>query len=286
MLDFTSLGAASLNCAGGASSVALPLVSSARPKSQAILGGSVSALDAMRLQQGASTVDVGPSVLLASTGALGANLTPGLDPTAAIPRECASLVGAHIAFPASSGLGMRTPADPDDFLASKRIHIGHTAFDRQWQRVRGESLSRGTYRRVLGAVPADPDSALSSVHRWVNRQVQYTEDRDLFGTADFWAGARKTLKLRKGDCEDIALLKMQMLAAAGVRSQDMFLTIANDLVRHADHAVLIVRTPRGYRMLDNATDDVVDAAPQSDYRAILSFSGNDTWLHGAVAPAS
>ena len=60
----------------------------------------------------------------------------------------------------------------------------------------------------------------------------------------------------------------------------MILTIARDLVRQADHAVLVVRTPAGYRLLDNASDTVVDAAPRQDYRAIVSFGAKDTWLHG------
>ncbi|MGD9664772.1 MAG: transglutaminase-like cysteine peptidase, partial [Novosphingobium sp.] len=89
-----------------------------------------------------------------------------------------------------------------------------------------------------------------------------------------------TLKMRKGDCEDIAIAKMQLLAAAGVPRNDMVLTIARDLVRRADHAVLIVKHEGRWLMLDNATDKVLDARYSYDYRPVLSFSENKSWLHG------
>ena len=73
---------------------------------------------------------------------------------------------------------------------------------------------------------------------------------------------------------------MQLLAAAGVAREDMILTIARDLVRNADHAVLIVRHDGRYYMLDNASDEVFDASTSHDYRPILSFGSGQAWLHG------
>jgi predicted transglutaminase-like cysteine proteinase len=60
----------------------------------------------------------------------------------------------------------------------------------------------------------------------------------------------------------------------------MVLTIARDLARNADHAVLVVRLDGRYYMLDNATDQVLDASASHDYRPVLSFSDSQTWLHG------
>jgi predicted transglutaminase-like cysteine proteinase len=60
----------------------------------------------------------------------------------------------------------------------------------------------------------------------------------------------------------------------------MILTIARDLVRNADHAVLIVRHDGRYYMLDNASDELFDASSAHDYRPILSFGNSQTWLHG------
>lgn len=132
----------------------------------------------------------------------------------------------------------------------------------------------------LASDNADPEAKLGAVNRWVNDRIAYTEDRELFGRADHWAGPRQTLALGKGDCEDYALLKMHLLAAAGIPRKDMYLTIARDLVRRSDHAVLVVRTDSGFLMLDNATDRVLDAGSAFDYRPVLSFSEDKSWLHG------
>ena len=123
-------------------------------------------------------------------------------------------------------------------------------------------------------------AAIEQVNRWVNREIRYVEDRALFGQADYWAGARVTLAMRKGDCEDIALTKMQMLADAGFERGDMFLTIARDKVRNIDHALLIVRIDGRFVVLDNATDAVLDGAYSHDYAPVLSFSENRKWVHG------
>jgi predicted transglutaminase-like cysteine proteinase len=123
-------------------------------------------------------------------------------------------------------------------------------------------------------------STLRTVNSWVNQAIAFTDDEELFSRADFWAGAEATLRLRRGDCEDIALTKMQLLAAAGIDREDMILTIARDLVRNADHAVLIVRHDGRYYMLDNASDELFDASSAHDYRPILSFGNSQTWLHG------
>lgn len=241
-------------------------------KSVAILGGQPSALDLIRLSQQAgevaldaprdelAAVEVQPPVSLApAAGGMRLEAT-GCEPALARPRTTA-LTG-------------------DDFLASKRLTIGRTAFDSDWQRVSHDRISGNRYRRLLGGARSDPLATLNSVNSWVNQRIAYTEDRDLFARADFWAGATRTLKLRRGDCEDIALTKMQLLAAAGIPREDMILTIARDLVRNADHAVLIVRHDGRYFMLDNASDEVFDASGSHDYRPVLSFGNNETWLHG------
>lgn len=253
-------------------------------KSMAVLGGSPSALDLVRMQQagGSSSLLGSTATRIADASPTPRRLVPSVDASAATSGTCAALVATRDVMAVGLGLPARMlEAEPGEFLASRRVKIGRTNFDSDWQRVSQEKLPRAAARRTLAAIPASGEDRLASVNRWVNRQITYTEDRDLFGSADFWAGARRTLKMRRGDCEDIALLKMQLLAAAGVSRDDMILTIARDLVRQADHAVLIVRTPAGFRLLDNASDEIFDAAPDHNYRPILSFGKTDTWLHGA-----
>ena len=251
-------------------------------KASAILGGASSALETIRARQdgfetmgplmpGAGTAEP-PVETVSTTAAL------ALPPMA----DCASSPGMAPARLAqlSSPIADTSLPGPNDFLASRRVPIAKTSFDASWDRVNRERGSVGRSTRQLLGQSEGLEDKLATVNRWVNQRITYKEDSDLFGQADYWAGPRKTLRLGQGDCEDYALLKMHMLAAAGVPREDMFLTITRDLVRRADHAVLIVRTPDGFRMLDNASDTVLDASAANDYRPVLSFSGRKSWLHG------
>lgn len=252
---------------------------SATSKASAILGGAPSALELMRMQQSASS----DSARMASTAT--ATAARPLEPALGKPLGTAGCASFGSGNSGKGNVGFitaidRKPSSPEDFLGSKRIGIGRTMFDGDWNRVRSGKVSRGQLARAVGARRGSGLELIGQVNRWANRSIRYVEDRDLWGKADQWSTASTTLKLGKGDCEDIAIAKMQLLAAAGVQRKDMVLTIARDLVRNADHAVLIVRHEGRYLLLDNSTDQVLDAGLSYDYRPVLSFSENRSWLHG------
>jgi predicted transglutaminase-like cysteine proteinase len=280
--------AVSAACIGAQEANTAALAPLTQTKSGAILGGSVSQLDLMRMQQSAAAEPALSARTLAGSSAF-SNTQP-LQPAFGISRSalpfCQKQASDKNALAASRQMpdvtAARAPAiySQDDFLASKRVTIGRTMFDSSWDRVRSESISHKRMERYLGKSAASGVKLLEQVNSWANQRIRYVEDKDLFGKADYWAGARTTLQLKLGDCEDIALVKMQLLAAAGVRREDMFLTIARDLARKADHAVLVVRTKEGYFLLDNSVDRVLEASESYDYRPVVSFNGKTSWLHG------
>ena len=240
-------------------------------KSAAILGGQPSALEAMRQQQAGLIVTAAAPAALPGTGL--------------IPRsggECAMFVRPQSDFASMRpGLGTRAPG-VDDFLASRRLAVRKTGFDAQWNRVRRGTISVGM-AGVSGGSPGQTTpghSTIAAVNSWANARIRYVEDRQLFGQADYWADAKSTLRRRAGDCEDIAIAKMALLAGAGVRREDMYLTIARDLARNADHALLVVKSEGKFWLLDNNTDVLADASTANDYRPILSYSSSGKWLHG------
>lgn len=246
-------------------------------KTSAILGGRMSRLEMIAMQQqGGSTASI------AEAESHAAKLLPGkgLEPAAGGTR-CTGFVSTTLSPVISApGLG-RTPLGKDDFLASKRLLISRTSFDTAWSRVRHSSLPRSMVRDItLSSQGGVSREAIAAVNAWTNRNVRYVEDRDLYGRSDYWASARATLKRRAGDCEDIAIAKMQLLAAMGIPRSDMYLSIARDLARNADHAMLVVRYEGRYLLLDNATDQLLDAAQSYDYRPIMSFNSEAKWLHG------
>ena len=265
------------------------LVSPGTSKASALLGGRVSQLDLMRQQQGLKAPAAATQV--ADFGSISA-LQPGAaaPPLGGRPMDCSAGLGfaVHAVQPALQsarvlGVSVLNPvlAAPGDFLASKRLPIRHTSFDRDWNRVRGSGLSRNAAKSAVPLAVGGPSAAtLTAVNRWTNSSIHYAEDRKLYGEADHWATAGETLRLREGDCEDIAIVKMQLLAAYGVKRENMSLVIAHDLARGADHALLVVKLDGRMWLLDNSTDQVLDATQSYDYRPILSFSEGKKWIHG------
>ena len=288
-LAVTSVFAAVETCPARTMSTLVLATSLTQPagtsKASALLGGRVSQLDLMRQQQGlkapaaaAQMTDFG-SITTLQPGAAAA-------PLGGRPMDCAAGFGfaVHAVQPAPGlGVSILNPvrAAPGDFLASKRLPIRHTHFDRDWNRVRGSGLSKNAVQSAMPLAASGPSAAmLTAVNRWTNSSIHYAEDRQLYGEADHWATAGETLRRREGDCEDIAIVKLQLLAAYGIKREDMSLVIARDLARGADHALLVVKLDGRMWLLDNSTDQVLDAAQSYDYRPILSFSEGKKWIHG------
>lgn len=247
--------------------VAIPLEAG---KAAAILGGQVSALDRIRMQQAQSD----------SQGLIASD--PAATIAAAAPERVCAVSFAHLqpALPVAAAM----PAGGAEiFLASERVPIGQTQFNDDWRRVSQADFSAAQLSAIGWTRSAPSLELMGQVNAWVNAAIAYTEDADQFDRRDYWASAPDTMRSRRGDCEDLAILKYQLLRALGFDPRDMYLTLANDQVRRADHAVLVVRQDGAFHMLDNATDTVLPADRNYDYRPILSFAAHGTWLHGYPA---
>ena len=280
---------------GPSSSVTVP---SGLSKDAAILGGSGSALDRILTDQTVPTASfTRPAAAVPVAMAVpGTGLAPGAAPltTAPAPSFAPGVDCNRLALPRTAGVPFQSgrtalPGGSEDFLQTRRLAVSRTAFDQQWDRVSEQGLSVQALRHEAGLGSVVPGHAtldtVATVNAWANRRIRFVEDAKLYGKADYWAPAQTTLRLGAGDCEDIAIIKLQALAAIGVSRSDMFLTVARDLARHADHALLVVRMEGRFWLLDNSTDRVLDAQENYDYQPVLSFSQNHKWLHGAVLAA-
>lgn len=171
-----------------------------------------------------------------------------------------------------------------DLFGSVALKVGHTPLDWRWRSVEDSPVT-GTpaaYARSLREL--DPAEKAALINQYVNRRVRYTEDIVQYGKADYWAPADQTLRRGRGDCEDYAIAKLQMLREAGVSAHDLYLVLVNDLVRRADHAVLVMRAGNRMLLLDDGTNAVLDTQAVSDYRPILTFASYGTWTHGYMRP--
>lgn len=253
-------GPAAAQSISGASLLALA-------KSSAILGGQPSALAMIEAQQSGRTLPV---------------LLPPAPSPASAPIRLASntfsvrsyMQPAVFSRPAYAEPMGRTP----DLFGSKAIKVANTRLDSQWRRVSRVSGPAAT--GLIRAAYTDRAQQLESVNRWVNHAITYADDIKVYGRPDYWANASESLRRGKGDCEDFAIAKMQILRAMGVPQRDLYLVVVRDLVRRADHAVLAVRTDAGFVILDSNTDKVLPQGQVTDYRPILTFNSEGSWIHG------
>jgi predicted transglutaminase-like cysteine proteinase len=254
-------------------------------KAAAILGGEISSLDRIRMAQ--SGIAIPP--VASAPAAMATDLVNATGQSDTLAPYDAPTALCH---QRPSPIADVAPSSDDRLiLGSLRLSISKTPFDLQWSKVSKGGAGRGLKRWLAqtGAyTEADPRGQLAAVNRWVNNRIAYTDDSELYRQSDFWASSRETLRRRKGDCEDYAILKMDLLAAMGIDRDRMILVVARDLVRNADHAVLVVKLEQGGSvMLDNSTDTLLDGRLANDYRPIMSFASNGKWLHGyAIAEAA
>jgi predicted transglutaminase-like cysteine proteinase len=167
-----------------------------------------------------------------------------------------------------------------DFFGTVALKVDRTPLDARWRAVEHQKLTGAPARYAVTLRQADAEEQLRLVNRFVNRQVHYVDDQRRFGRADVWSTANDTLRSGRGDCEDYAIAKLQILRAAGFPQRNLYLTIVRDLVRRADHAVLVARANGRLLVLDNGTDEVLDSASVSDYRPVITFASYGEWTHG------
>ena len=232
-------------------------------KSEAILGGAPSALEAIVAQQ------------------------QGLAPPKAPIVQPASYQPAAYSYPAVIPAVLRRPAvspgvlsGRPDVFGSVALRVGNTRLDARWRRVDKAGVDGPAARFAESLTGRGKIERLEAVNWYVNRRVTFTDDMRHWGKPDVWSTASETLRSGRGDCEDYAIAKLQMLRRAGFSDRDLYLVIVKDLVSRQDHAVLVVRASGRMLVLDNGTDQLLDSEELHDYRPILTFASYGTWTHG------
>ncbi len=187
-------------------------------------------------------------------------------------------IDERFSAPCEAPVQEERPAGPDVFH-SIALPVKETALDARWARatMMPGDIADGPWA-ALGrqAAAQTGHDRLQTVNNWVNHHVAYAQD----GPDDHWANLPETIARGRGDCEDFAIAKMQLLQRAGVPADSLYLAIVADTVRNIDHAVLIVREDGAFLVLDNRTDRIMPSGEVTDYRPILSFASHFAWTHG------
>jgi len=210
-----------------------------------------------------------------------------------LPPAAAQPPSAAPAPPASDAdvddLLSRPPPEPEEVFGYLSVDVAATPFDGQWSRASASPWPRGNveldaFVRGLARLPAP--QRVDQANRWINAHLAYASDMEVYGVADYWAGLAEALAHGRGDCEDFAIAKMQLLAAAGVPTRDMYLTLVRDLRREEDHAVLVVRVGESVYVLDSDENTLMRSDELHKFRPVVAFSENGRWIFGHRTPAA
>lgn len=261
------------NCAARAYDGAMPVPAAGRAdetlahaKGDAILGAP-SRFALIRAQQAGAAVHRAPTP--ASTAA---------------PVDCTNseaFLAPRPAVVTGALPGFAPRADSPDVFGSVAMAVSRTPFDANWNKVRAGGISAGPWSHMLQAARGrDRAEQLRLVNSWVNARIAFVDDIRQHGIADHWATPAQSLLRGRGDCEDYAIAKLGLLRSLGIPASDLYLVIARDLVRRADHAVLAVRLGGRLMVLDNQTDRILDAEAVHDYRPVMSYAADRSWTHG------
>lgn len=170
------------------------------------------------------------------------------------------------------------PASPDVF-GTVALNAGVTFYDARFRRVAAADARDPLVEQLAaGATNLDPVAKLRFVQQEINQRVHWQHDLDNMGVADFWANAGETLRRGTGDSEDIAIVKMQVLKAAGFDSKDLYISIGRST--RGAHILLLARTPSGFFVLDDQRKDLVTPSQHGRFTPIMTLGQGTSWVHG------
>lgn len=173
------------------------------------------------------------------------------------------------------------PASPNIF-GTVALNAGVTAYGARWRRVSAADEQDPRIQALAAAaVAACPDAMarLALVHADVGRRVRWQRDLETWHVPDYWAQAGETLSRGRGDSEDIAVLKMQVLKAAGFSPRDIYLSVGRDPARGAD-TMLLVRVGATFYALDDRSPQPQRATATMRFKPVITLGRNSAWVHG------
>lgn len=200
-----------------------------------------------------------------------------------------AVLGAALAAGAHAAWAVTSAFPAPGLFGTVALPAPAMAMSAKWAKVRARDGSPSVLSLVEPVAGLDRHRQMLFVQSVVRRTLAYREDAQMWGEADYWAGAAETLARGGGDCEDLAIVKHQTLLELGFSPSDLVLTVGRDLAR-GDHALLLVRDSGEWWVLDDEESRPVRAENHTGFEPMISFSGaTGQWLHGrrnAASPGS
>jgi predicted transglutaminase-like cysteine proteinase len=171
------------------------------------------------------------------------------------------------------------PARPDVF-GTAAIGAGVTFYDARFRRVSQADRDHPAILAMAANLEGmTPEQKLAAVQSMVLKRVRWSHDLENMRVADFWSNAAETLERGTGDSEDIAIVEMQVLKAAGFDPRDLYISIGRHR-RAGSHIVLLARTPSGFIALDDRVGQPLAASSVAQFTPVMTIGYGKSWIHG------
>jgi predicted transglutaminase-like cysteine proteinase len=179
------------------------------------------------------------------------------------------------------------PVSPDVF-GTVALGAGVTFYDSRFRRVAAADRDHPAVLQIAAGLRGLGSAAqLAQVQSDVKARVRWAHDLDTVRVADLWANAGETLERGRGDSEDIAIVKMQALKAAGWDPRDLYISIGRQRTgpgpRAGAHIVLLARTPAGFMVLDDMAALPLTPQQHGRFTPVLTVGEGKSWIHGRRA---
>lgn len=181
------------------------------------------------------------------------------------------------------GLSVAAAPDLDKMLqlAQQRYGAQGTQAVQQW---------RALLRESQGLSEADK---LHRVNEFFNRRIDFRDDKEIWGVADYWATPLESLGRAMGDCEDFSIGKYITLKMLGIPVERMRLIYVRAQIGGPHSTLSQAHMVLGYYaspgaeplILDNLLTEVRPAGRRPDLHPVFSFNSEGLWA-GATAAGS
>lgn len=174
----------------------------------------------------------------------------------------------------------RTMSASPDVFGTAAIGAGVTFYDARFRRVAKTDRAHPMVTEIAARLRGlHPEQQLAEAHRQVLQKVRWAHDLDTIRVADLWANAGETLERGAGDSEDIAIVTMQVLKAAGWNPRDLYISIGREK-KVGTHIVLLARAPSGFYVLDDRANRAMTPQEHARFTPVLTLSEGKSWIHG------
>ena len=148
---------------------------------------------------------------------------------------------------------------------------------------------------LLASGSLDDEGRLQAVNQFYNRRIQYRDDLEVWGQADYWASPLELLEKGRGDCEDYVIAKYFSLLSLGMPSTKLRLVYVRALLGGQGGAVQAHMVLAYYPgatwlsaagssaaqveplILDNLITDIRPASRRPDLTPVFSFNSDGLW---------